>query len=109
MTVPARPKKRGGKMTLEIAVQWIAYAVKRPMDEVYALELDDDQFIRLGRWLSQNKLLNPPKKIPAKIDTFRCQCGCGETFKASYKTKPPKYKNATHRQRVYRARKARQS
>lgn len=107
--VPERPKQRGAKVTLEIAVQWIAYAAKRPIADVLALELEDDQFLRLGQWLSQNKLLNPPQKIPAKIGTFRCQCGCGQTFTAGYKTKTPKYLNATHRQRAYRARKARRS
>lgn len=91
-------------MTVDIAIQWVAYAIRRPVDDVIALGLGDDQLMKLGRWLSQNRLLNPPKEIPEKVGQFRCQCGCGQFFTASYRTKKPKYVNDTHKMRAYRAR-----
>lgn len=91
-------------MTEDTAVQWIAFAARRPVEDVLGLELDDIQAVKLGRWLSENRLLNPPKKVVEKIGQFRCQCGCGQLFMAAYRTKKPKYVNDTHKMRAYRAR-----
>lgn len=89
-------------MTGDVGAEWVAYAVRRPVHEVRAL-LSDDQLVTLGKWLSKNKLLNPPKAT-RQVGTFVCQCGCGETFTAEYVTTKPKYKNETHRKRYWRAR-----
>jgi len=105
MTIPLRPKKRGGKMTVQRAVEWIAFTARRDAALIWALELEEDQYLKLGRWFAENRLLNPPRRLPEKIITQKCKCGCGQTFTTTYKTRKPKYINDTHRQRAYRARK----
>ena len=91
-------------MTVDVAVQWVAFAACRPVEEGLAPGLTDDQFEVLGRWLSQNRLLNPPRP-GLKQGVFVCQCGCGREFTAWYRTKRPLYLNDTHKMRVYRRRK----
>lgn len=98
---PPRKLKRGEKMTGDIGAQWVAYAVKRPVDEVRAL-LSDEQLVTLGRWLSKNKLLNPPKNTKKRLGVFVCKCGCGEVFTAEYVSKRPQFKTESHRQRYWR-------
>jgi len=88
----------------DFGTEWIAYATRRPLAHILALDLTPAQAATLGTWLSENKLLNPPKRAPLRPIRVLCQCGCGEWFDALYKTSRPKYKNATHRQRAYRAR-----
>jgi len=39
-----------------------------------------------------------------RVGVFLCECGCGQTFFANYKTRHPRYANKTHRARAYRAR-----
>jgi hypothetical protein len=39
-----------------------------------------------------------------RVGLFECECGCGQTFFASYKTRYPRYANKTHRARAYRMR-----
>jgi hypothetical protein len=90
-------------MDAELGAQWISYATKQPLDQVLEL-LDDDQLVTLGKWLSKNKLLNPPKSNTKKhVGEFMCKCGCGETFTAEYTTKRPQFKNEAHRMRYWRA------
>lgn len=91
-------------MTGDVGAEWLAFAVRRPVNDVLALGLDDGQLVTLGKWLSKNKLLNPPKTKKVHVGTFVCQCGCGEKFTAEYITTRPKYKNETHRKRYWRAR-----
>jgi len=91
-------------MTPDAAVQWISYATKQPVDRVLALGLTADQIVMLGGALASNPLINPPVKKPLKQGEFVCACGCGETFEAEYRTSKPKYKNAAHKARAYRAR-----
>lgn len=90
-------------MNADYGAEWVAFAARRPVDEVRAL-LSDDQLVVLGKWLSENKLLNPPKNVQWKEGTFVCRCGCGETFTAKYLAKKPQYKNEAHRKRYWRAR-----
>jgi hypothetical protein len=48
-----------------------------------------------------------PRTLPKpkdKTGEFICQCGCGQSFFAVWKTKPPSYANNTHKQRAYRSR-----
>lgn len=84
--------------------RWIAFATRRDVADVMALGLTPRQIETLGRWLSENKLLNPPTLQPLKLGRFVCQCGCGETFEREYRTKKPLYRNAAHKARAYRAR-----
>ncbi len=86
------------------AARWIAFATRRDVGDVLALGLSANQIATLGAWLSQNALLNPPALAPMKTGEFVCACGCGETFTAQYRTKRPKYRNAAHKARAYRAR-----
>ena len=37
------------------------------------------------------------REVQTKYGTFRCQCGCGQTFAAEYKTRQPIYANKKHR------------
>jgi hypothetical protein len=39
-----------------------------------------------------------------RVGVFLCECGCGQEFFRSYKTRHPRYANKTHRARAYRAR-----
>lgn len=39
-----------------------------------------------------------------RVGLFECECGCGQTFFADYKTRQPRYYNKAHRARAYRAR-----
>jgi hypothetical protein len=41
-----------------------------------------------------------------KTGTFKCQCGCGQTFIGTYTTRAPMYADKKHRNRVLAARKA---
>jgi len=88
-------------MNAEVGVQWVAYATRQTVDEVKAL-LTDDQLAVIGRRLSENKLLNPPKVERVRYEKFVCHCGCGEWFMAKYKTKKPQFKNESHRKRYWR-------
>ena len=88
-------------MTPEHGAEWVAFATRRTVDDVRAV-LSDDQLVVMGEWLSQNRLLNPPKPKP-KVGEFICQCGCGEAFTAEWTTSRPKFKNAAHRMRWWRA------
>lgn len=89
-------------MTADLAIQWVAWASRQSVDEVLRLGLTDEQLVVLGRGLSRNRLLNPPKERPKKTGEFVCACGCGETFTAEYVTKKPKFKNKAHSQRYWR-------
>lgn len=94
------------------ALQWIAYAGKVPVDTVLALDLNYEQLVTLGSWLANNPLINPPMNRVAKSvkrNVFQCQCGCGESFVATWRTSKPKYKDAAHKQRAYRKRCRQQS
>jgi hypothetical protein len=83
--------------------RWIAFATRRGIDDVMALGLTPRQIETLGRWLAENRLLNPPALVPMKTGEFTCAC-CGEKFTAQYRTKRPKYKDKAHKARAYRAR-----
>lgn len=39
-----------------------------------------------------------------RVGLFDCECGCGQTFFATIRTRHPRYANHTHRARAYRAR-----
>ncbi len=39
-----------------------------------------------------------------RVGLFECECGCGKTFFANFRTRHPRYANKTHRARAYRAR-----
>ena len=39
-----------------------------------------------------------------RVGLFECECGCGQTFFSSFRTRHPRYVNKTHRARAYRAR-----
>lgn len=95
-------------MTVDVAVQWIAYATRMSLDKVLGLGLSSDQAITLGRRLSENRLLNPPRQIPVKVDEFICHY-CGKRFTREWKTARPKYCSRSHRQMAYeKRRKAKQ-
>lgn len=94
---------------IDLSLEWIAFAAARSTDEILALDLNADQILTLGYWLSENRrldLLAPPKpnQIPQKTGELVCHCGCGETFTATWRTARPKYKNGAHKMRAYRAR-----
>ena len=42
--------------------------------------------------------------IPVRHERLKCQCGCEEWFEAEVKTRPPMYKNNTHKIRAARKR-----
>jgi hypothetical protein len=96
-------KKRGQKMDAKLGAEWVAFATKKPIAEVVE-HFNDDQLVILGKWLSGNKLLNPPKK-PARKRTgvFLCKCGCGTRFTAEYTTKKPQFLNDAHKMRYQRS------
>ena len=48
-----------------------------------------------------------PHKL--KLETFICQCGCGQSFQREVRTNKPKYLNDAHKMRAYRARLDQQS
>jgi hypothetical protein len=104
-----RPGKRqkGVKMTPEVALQWVAYAARRPVEDIASLlsALPDGDLVRLGRLLEKSKLLNPPRHRPVKNLTFVCRCGCGQLVTRQYRTCKPLYKNDAHKQRYYRRKK----
>jgi hypothetical protein len=102
MSRPPRVK-RGARVTPERGAEWVAYAARRPVRDVVAV-LSDEQLAVLGSWLSRNKLLNPPRGSRLRVGEFRCKCGCGEVFRAEYRTKHPQFKNEAHRMRYWRAR-----
>lgn len=89
-------------MTPDVGAQWLAYVARRPVVDIVSM-FDDDQLVSLGKWLSKNKLLNPPRPTRKKWGVFVCKCGCGESFKAQYTTKKPQFMNEAHRQRYWRA------
>jgi len=89
----------------DTALEWLAWATRRSANEVLALGLEHDQLVKLGAWLSENGLLNPPTRAPLKQAEFVCQCGCGKKFTATYRTSRPKYLSSAHKARAYRARK----
>ena len=91
-------------MTPEVAVQWVAYAGRVPVDDILALGFTGVQLAFLGAVLEKNRLLNPPR-VSQKIGVFECQCGCGLVFERMWTTRRPKYFNRTHQMRAYRARK----
>jgi hypothetical protein len=41
---------------------------------------------------------------PGRVGLFECECGCVQTFFASFRTRHPRYVNKTHRARAYRIR-----
>jgi len=43
-----------------------------------------------------------------KFGTFKCQCGCGQTFTAEYVTRTPRYVDKKHRNKILAKRKAEQ-
>lgn len=88
---------------VEIAVQWLAYASRLPVDVVRGLGLTESQIVCLAVGLSRNGLLNPPRGV-YKLGRFTCQCGCGEVFERWYRTRKPRYVDRAHQQRVYRRR-----
>jgi hypothetical protein len=45
-----------------------------------------------------------PGLAEGRVGLFVCECGCGQTFFANYRTRMPRYANKTHRARAYRAR-----
>lgn len=91
-------------MTPELALQWLSWTIKQPLEVVENLGLTDAQLLFLGVALADNKLLNPPAEKPLKIGTFTCACGCGLKFRREYRTKKPKYMNEAHKKRAYRER-----
>lgn len=104
-----RPVKRskGVRMSPELALQWLAYAARRPVDDVRPLvsSMTAGELVALGRMLEKSPLLNPPKHRPVKKLTFVCACGCGQKFTREYTTKRPQYANEAHRLRYWRRRK----
>lgn len=90
-------------MTEHDALQWIAYATRRPIAEVHALGLQSDGLIALGAWLAANPLINPPARCPLKTREFVC-AHCGQTFEAQYRTKRPKYCSRACKARAQRRR-----
>jgi hypothetical protein len=44
------------------------------------------------------------KGVRGRVGLFQCECGCGQTFFATWVTRAPAYANKTHRMRAYRAR-----
>lgn len=90
-------------MTSDLGARWIAFAGKRSLADVDALGLSDVQLQVLGAWLSENGVLNPPRDRPVKVGEFVCHCGCGQTFRAEYRTTKPKFLSNAHRMRWWRA------
>jgi len=90
-------------MTPDVAVNAIAVTMGRPVAEVWALGLDDDQLDTLAGWLFDHPLLNPPP-IHAKPITFRC-AHCGRTVTTTWTTRKPKYCGKSCNQGAYRKRK----
>jgi len=107
-------------MEYQNALRWIAFVtgleVKELWEKFTSADVDPDLVLDLGWALSQRPrvrlLADPPRErdYQPKPYTFICQCGCGETVTRSYITgRKPIYKDAAHRERVYRRnRKARQ-
>lgn len=89
----------GGIMTVDRAVQWLAYAARRSVDDVWAIVgvLPDDSLVELGVMLENSVLLNPPTHRPVKVHRAVCQCGCGQWFEREYRTNKPKYKSDAHK------------
>jgi hypothetical protein len=92
------------RMDITIAVGWIAYAAgRRSHDEIRDLGMTDEQLVTLGQWFAANPIISPyaRRKAELKHGVFKCRCGCGERFEATWKTRRPSYKNHAHRQRAY--------
>ena len=87
-------------MTPTMAVEWLAYAARRPVEEIGPLvaSLPSGDLVRLGRFLEKSPLLNPPKNAArVKVHRAMCMCGCGQVFEREYRTCRPKYVNDRHR------------
>jgi len=107
-------------MDYHLAVEWIAFAADLTPSNVGKAFAQADVPEELVKGLgyaianrSRIAMLAPPpgkRTYDPKPYTFVCECGCGETVTVNYVTgRKPKYKNAAHRERVYRRnRKARQ-
>ena len=54
-----------------------------------------------GMLISMNGI---PEAGWGRVGVFKCECGCGQTFFRTIKTRHPRYANKTHRARAYRAR-----
>lgn len=91
-------------MTPDIAIQWVAYAVQQPVEQVLALGLDHDQLVTLAGWIAERPLINPTVSRPIKGTEFTCAC-CGKTFWREYRTSRPKYCSPACKQKAYRQRK----
>jgi len=85
-----------------VVLSWLCQ--KQP-EEIAALGITEKQLEKLGSWLLRNGRLSMVIPQPEeKAGMFKCQCGCGQTFFSTYKTKPPIYKDRNHRMRAYRKR-----
>jgi hypothetical protein len=71
------------------------------------MSISDDDSAEIERLLGLLRLPVRPaeRHIPVKRGCFECRCGCGLSFEATYRTRHPRYLNAAHRMRAYRARK----
>lgn len=91
-------------MTVDNAVQWVAWTTKQPVEKLMQT-FTPDQLVQLGKWLCNNRLLNPPQQRKVKQLTMICQCGCNQRFTVQYAGgRKPIYMNDAHRIRAYRAR-----
>jgi hypothetical protein len=87
-------------MTPALAVQWLAWTVRRPVDEMAEVVADvpSGTLVKIGRLLEASPVVNPRvRPAPSKkVHRAVCQCGCGQWFEREYRTNRPKYKNAAH-------------
>jgi len=90
-------------MTPDLSTNAIASALRRPVAEVWALDLTRDQRDVLAAWLFDHPLLNPPP-LHAKPITYRC-AHCGRLVHGTWTTHKPKYCGKSCNQAAYRKRK----
>lgn len=91
--------------TAEDGIRVLSWICNRPPEEIKELGLNDRQLRVLGKWMLEHSRLNMlSPSLESKTSTFTCQCGCGETFTATWTTRPPLYKDKAHRMRAYRQR-----
>lgn len=104
------PEGKRDKMSVALAYDWLAYVSRLPVDDIKAV-VDRDVARYLADGIERNpqvntRLVNEVRKVPLKVADFVCHCGCGQVFRAEYRTKHPKYLNDAHKQRAYRRRRA---
>jgi len=86
-------------------VEMLAWLCQKTPEQIKALGLTDKQLEKIGQWMMDNgrlQMLSP--HYEEKTAVIVCKCGCGESFTATYTTRPPLYMNRAHRMRAYRKR-----